>query len=147
MLDRVVVAILVEVDSVHDRDVSKLEERGTLGACHSLLPPSPSPPPAPRAMFPLSTLLGPPPPPRIPVACRISARALLLLTLLLSGLKSTTMTLPCEVGVDTGTTLGVAMVPRGNVEGFCSTFVPELPLRVFPMVILVGTSWKKKELD
>lgn len=29
-----------------------------------------------------------------PVACRMSARALLLLTLLLSGLKSTTMTLP-----------------------------------------------------
>lgn len=138
MEDRVDVAKLVEVDSVPERDGTEQEEGGTLGVSPSLLPTS-SPPLPPAAMLPLPTLLGPPAP-SIPVACRISARALLLLTVLPSGLRSTTMTLPWDVGVLLlGVTLEAVTVPRGP-DGFCKTVVLPLLLMPFPIVIFVGTS-------
>lgn len=138
MDDRVDVAKLAEVDSGPERDGPEQEEGGTLGVSPSLLPTSSPLPPA--AMLPLPILLGPPVP-SIPVACRISARALLLLTVLPSGLRSTTMTFPWDVGVVPGATLEAVTVPRGTA-GFCSTVVLPLLLRPFPMVILVGTSCK-----
>lgn len=76
----------------------------------------------------------------IPETCKMSARALGLFTFEVSGLRSTTMTLLCEVGGAAVVRAGVVMGPRGTEGGFCSTGAPELPLKVFPMVILVGTS-------
>lgn len=75
-----------------------------------------------------------------PETCKMSARALGLFTFEVSGLRSTTMTLLCEVGGAAVVRAGVVMGPRGTEGGFCSTGAPELPLKVFPMVILVGTS-------
>lgn len=82
----------------------------------------------------------------------MSASALLVLIFALSGLMSTTITLPpcdvtgvCCAWVGLGDEVGAVVTgPRGRDRGlgrgFCRTVVPGLPLRGFPMVILVGTS-------
>lgn len=44
------------------------------------------------------------------------------------------------VGVLAVVRTGAVMGPRGTAGGFCSTGAAVLPVNVFPMVILVGTS-------